>query len=214
MAPTPDQIRHDIDRTRAELVADANRLVDHTSPRRIAERRVRGVRHRLTRMRETVMGTASDTSSTMQDRAQEATHAVADRTQEAAQAVAGRAQQAAEAVQSAPQQAMRQTQGNPLAAGVIAFGAGLLAATLIPRTRTEEQAVRQLGESTSGLAQPMKEAATESLQTLKEEASDVMSSTAGEMKETASQAAQTTAQQAKEHAQGVAGHARESGRMS
>ncbi|CAL9490903.1 hypothetical protein SUDANB95_03215 [Actinosynnema sp. ALI-1.44] len=198
MAPTPDQLKNDIERTRAELVADANRLVDHTSPKRVAQRRVRGVRHRLTRMRETVMGTASDTTSTAQHQARDAAHAVADR-----------AQQAAEAVQDAPRQAMRQTQGNPVAAGVIAFGAGLLAATLIPRTRAEEQAVRQLGETAGGLAQPVKESAVESMQALKDEAREIATGAAGEIKETASQAAATTAQHAKQEAQGVADHARE-----
>lgn len=198
MAPTPDQLKTDIERTRAELVTDANRLVDHTSPRRMAQRRVRGVRHRLTRMRETVMGTAADTTSTVQSQAQHAAHAVADRTQ-----------QAAEAVQEAPQQAMRQAQGNPVAAGIIAFGAGLLAATLIPRTRTEEQAVHRLGEATSGLAQPVRDSASESIQALKEEAKDIASAAVDEVKDTATQAAQTTKQHAKEEARDVTDHARD-----
>jgi hypothetical protein len=34
----------------------------------------------------------------------------------------------------APQAVRQQTQGNPLAAGIIAFGVGMLAATLIPVT--------------------------------------------------------------------------------
>ncbi|GGP71013.1 DUF3618 domain-containing protein [Saccharothrix coeruleofusca] len=200
MGPTPDQIKRDIDRTRAELVADANRLVDHTSPKRIAQRRVRGVRDGLTTLKERVMGTASDTTSTLHGHAHGAKSTVAEK-----------AGQAAEAVQAMPQQAVRQTQGNPLAAGLIAFGGGLLAATLLPRTRTEEQAVQQLGERASGVVEPVKEALSESAQHLREDAMSTVGEAAAEVKQTASDAARTTAEHAKESAQQVADRARESG---
>lgn len=178
MGPSPDQIRHDIDRTRAELVADANRIVDHTRPRNIAQRRVDRVRHRMSTVKERVMGTVPETASTLQDRttgmastvgerAQDAASIVGDKAQQAASTVGEKAQEAAHAVQQAPEQARQQARGNPLAAGLIAFGAGALVATLIPATRAEQDAVRQLGERAGGAVEPVKEALAESAQKLK-----------------------------------------------
>ncbi|MFE2757482.1 DUF3618 domain-containing protein [Actinosynnema sp. NPDC059335] len=222
MGPSPDQIRHDIDRTRAELVADANRIVDHTRPRNIAQRRVDRVRHRMSTVKERVMGTVPETASTLQDRAagmastvggqaQDAASTVGDKAQQAASAVGGKAQEAAHAVQNAPEQARQQARGNPLAAGLIAFGAGALIATLIPATRAEQDAVRQLGERAGGAVEPVKEALAESAQKLKEEAGTMVGEAADQVKNVAREASQTTAEQAKGSAQEVGQHARESG---
>ncbi|MGW4113905.1 DUF3618 domain-containing protein [Actinosynnema sp. NPDC004786] len=222
MGPSPDQIRHDIDRTRAELVADANRIVDHTRPRNIAQRRVDRVRHRMSTVKERVMGTVPETASTLQDRAagmastvggqaQDAASTVGDKAQQAASAVGGKAQEAAHAVQNAPEQARQQARGNPLAAGLIAFGAGALIATLIPATRAEQDAVRQLGERAGGAVEPVKEALAESAQKLKEEAGTMVGEAADQVRNVAREASQTTAEQAKGSAQEVGQHARESG---
>ena len=50
-----------------------------------------------------------------------------------------------------------QGQGNPLAAGVIAFGLGMLVSSLIPSSEKERQAVSQLQEK----LEPVKEKASE-----------------------------------------------------
>ena len=198
MGETPDQIRRDIEVTRAELRADANRLVDHASPRSIAQRRVRGVRRGLETMKERVMGT----SSSVRHQGQEAGHAVAER-----------AEEAAHAVQEMPQRVARQTQGSPLAAGLIAFGAGALVATLIPATRAEQDAVRQLGERAGGAVEPVKEALTESARKLKDDAGTMVGEAADAVKHVAQDAGQTTVDQAKGSAQEVGQHARESGQQ-
>ncbi|MDG5809090.1 hypothetical protein P9869_42085 [Streptomyces ossamyceticus] len=67
---------------------------------------------------------------------------------------------------------MRQTQGNPLAAGVITFGSGLLAASLLPTSQAEEQAASQLSEKASEAIEPVKQAAVESAQKVKEDATE------------------------------------------
>ena len=204
MGETPDQIRRDIEVTRAELRADANRLVDHTSPRSIAQRQVRGVRQGLVSLKEKVMGSASDAATTVREQGQDTGHAVAER-----------AGQAVQAVQDAPRQVAKQTQGSPLAAGVIAFGGGLLLAALLPKTAAEQQAVQQLSDSLSDVVDPAKEALAQSAQHLKEDVKSSVGDAAGEVKQVATDAAQTTAEEAKGAAQEVGGHARESGqRMS
>ncbi|RDI24458.1 DUF3618 domain-containing protein [Lentzea flaviverrucosa] len=198
MGPTPDQIRRDIDNTRAELVDDANRLVDRTSPRRIAQRRTQRIRNRFASMRDSVMGTASGTTSTMQSQAHQAKEVVSDN--------AGRA---AEAVQDAPRQAMRQTQGNPIAAGLIAFGGGLLVASLLPRSQAEQQLVEEISDRASDVIEPAKQALAESAGHLKEEMTSEVRDAAGEVKQTASDAARTTAEQGRSSAQDVTEHGRD-----
>ena len=47
---------------------------------------------------------------------------------------------AGEAVADAPRKVASATQGNPVAVGLIAFGVGLLAASLIPASRPEQRA--------------------------------------------------------------------------
>ncbi|MGW4895390.1 hypothetical protein ACWEQL_24440 [Kitasatospora sp. NPDC004240] len=42
-----------------------------------------------------------------------------------------------DSIQRAPAQIRRKTQGSPLALGLMAFGAGLLAAALLPSTKAE-----------------------------------------------------------------------------
>ena len=51
----------------------------------------------------------------------------------------------------------RRAQGNPLAAGMIAFGLGMLVSSLIPSTEKEREAVSQLQEN----LEPVKEKASE-----------------------------------------------------
>jgi gas vesicle protein len=246
MGPSPDQIRHDIDRTRAELVADANRIVDHTRPRNIAQRRVDRVRHGMSSLKERVMGTVPENASTMQhrasgmasaagertrdvastmgdrahdaastvgERAHDAASTVGDKAQHATSTMSDKAQHAAQAVQTAPEQARQQARGNPLAAGLIAFGAGALVATLIPATRAEQDAVRELGDRASGAIEPVKEAVAESAQKLKDEAGTMVGEATGQVKQVAQDATQTTVEQAKGSAHEVTDHARESGQQ-
>ncbi|WP_394619984.1 DUF3618 domain-containing protein [Lentzea sp. JNUCC 0626] len=162
---------------------DANRLVDRTSLSRIAQRRTEKIRGGLARMRDSVMGSASGTKSTMQSQAHQAGDAVADN--------AGRA---ADAVQDAPRQAMRQTRGNPVAAGLIAFGGGLLVASLLPRSQAEQEVVEEIGERASGAIEPAKHALAESAGHLKDDTTSDVRDAADEVRQAASDAARTTAE--------------------
>ncbi|MEU3642467.1 DUF3618 domain-containing protein [Lentzea sp. NPDC034063] len=198
MGATPDQIRREIDGTRAELVHDANRLVDRTSPRRIAQRRTQRLRNGLASLRDNVMGTATSATSTAQDQAHQTKEIVSDN--------AGRA---VEAVQDAPRQAMRQTQGNPIAAGIIAFGGGLLVASLLPRSQAEQQVVAEIGERASDVIEPARQSLAESAGHLKEDISSNVRDAAGEVKQTASDAADATLEQGRSSAQDVGQHGRD-----
>ncbi|MCL3862384.1 DUF3618 domain-containing protein [Actinotalea sp. K2] len=142
----PDQIRADIARTRAELSADVDALGDKVSPGQIAQRQKDRVRSTATAVKERVMGTA---------------HGAGD-------SVSSRASSAGEAVGDIPGTLRRQAEGNPLAAGLIAFGVGWLASSLIPSSQKEQEASVHLREKASGLADEVKQVASDVAQDLQE----------------------------------------------
>lgn len=153
----PDEIRAEIEQTRAALSDDVNRLTESAKPKNVANRQVEKVREAAGSLKEKVMGT-DDTGPGAQD-------VVADKAYAAKDAVAG-----------APAAVKQKTQGNPLAAGVIAFGVGLLISGLIPSSQREQEAVGQLQEK---------------LEPLRDQAVDKAKEVADQLKEPAQQAAQS-----------------------
>ena len=148
----PERLRRDIERTQQNLSTDVDRLAEKVTPGRIVHRRVDRARNAVTRMRDRVMGTTpnGDVMSTARDRLGDAASSVADSTSSAASNVA-------QAVQEAPQAVRRGTEGNPLAAGLIAFGAGWLLSTLAPASRTEQRLTERAKEAAQEYGQPVAE---------------------------------------------------------
>ena len=219
MSTDPDQIRSEIDQTQRELSADVDALTEKISPQRIVERRVRRSRTAMTNVKDKIMGSTSDAYQT----AGSATSGVGDRVGARASAardtVAGTASSAVDTVRSAPDTARRGTQGNPLAAGLIAFGAGWLISSLLPATEPEQQVASQvkdfaveqgrpvasqLGEAGQQAAQELKESAQQRAEAVKGTAADATSKVTGE--------AQSAAADVSGQAQQSAGRVREQGR--
>jgi hypothetical protein len=100
-------------------------------------------------------------------------------------------------LRSAPRAVASQTQGNPIAAGIIAFGVGMLAATLMPVTDAERRAGQELKDRSGDLTDQAGDLATE----VKDELAEPVQRAAGEVKATAQDAAQPTKQQARSSAQ-------------
>ncbi|MEU8182315.1 DUF3618 domain-containing protein [Micromonospora sp. NPDC049047] len=121
MSSDPDRIRREIETTRNELSSDVDALTDKVNPRRIAGDSVGQARGALTRAKEKMMGSSSHMGQEASQRMSHAAGAVRDETR------------------SLGQQSREQAQGNPLAAGLVAFGVGLLAASLIPPSGRERQ---------------------------------------------------------------------------
>jgi gas vesicle protein len=179
VASEPDEIRDQIEATRQELASDVDRLADRTVPSRVVHRRWEGVKDNVRDVKEKVMGTG--------DSVQDVAGRAGDRVEGAAQTVA-------DSVRRAPDAVKRQARGNPLAVGVIAFGVGLLVATLIPETEAERQAGAKLAEHRDEVLDKVKETGQE----LREGLGDSVREAASQVKETAVQAASSTAEQAKE----------------
>jgi hypothetical protein len=203
----PDAIRREIEHTRAELAGDVDRLADRTSPKRVVRRNVDKIGSRFSNIRESVMGaprwagsSVQDAAGSVQDVAGSAAGSVKDAAGSAAGSVKDAAGTAADAVRDTPHKVARQTRGNPLAVGLIAFGAGLVAASLIPPSEAEKQAGQKLTEHSDELLDKVHEPFDE----IKQDITDSARESAQQVKETARDAAQTTAQSTKETAQSTA----------
>jgi gas vesicle protein len=159
----PNEIRNDIERTRRELGSDVDALADKVNPAKMAHRQTDKVKHAFAGMRDRVMGTASDAAHSTQG----AAHSVGDSMSEAAQTVG-------DAVAEAPQRVRQATEGNPLAVGLIAFGVGWLAASLIPASRQEQQLAQKGKEAAAPIAGELKDAAAEAADHLREPAKDAV----------------------------------------
>jgi hypothetical protein len=172
MSNNPEEIKRDIEATRAELSRDVDALSEKVTPSRVLERRVDKAKDAVGGVRDKVMGVASSSSdngglSAAQDKVSSAASTVAD------------------TATSAPDVARSQTRGNPLAAGLIAFGVGWLASSLLPATQKEQDvavAVKdKAGEHADAIKQPLTEAANEMKENMREpvqQAADSVKSTA------------------------------------
>lgn len=188
MAEVSQELRQDIERIRDDLDETLDELGERVSPRHIARRRKDAVRARVTRVRTAVMGSAQETGSTAAGKARH--------TKESVQETAG---QAAEKVREAPELIQQQTQGNPLAAGLVAFGAGMLVATLFPPTEAEQRAASAVQEQ----VEPLKDQALEAGREMKDHLQQSAQESAQQVKETAKGAAQEVKGQAQSSAESV-----------
>lgn len=189
MGATPDQLKADIERTRTELSVDVDALADKVSPTSIARRRTEGVKNRAVTVKERVMGRADDLASTARSGMNSAGTS---------------ASSAADTVGQAPTMVKQQAQGNPVAAGLIAFGVGMLAATLFPATQKERELGATVKEQGSDLAQPVIAAAKDAAEQVRSDVQPAAQEAVQQVKESAKGAANTTAETAKEHSSDVA----------
>ena len=84
------------------------------------------------------------------DRLHQAGESAVDRIHSASESAvasaAGVLHDAGELLQQAPRKVAQATQGSPIGVGLIAFGAGMLAAALVPETEAERRAAQQVAE--------------------------------------------------------------------
>ena len=206
----PDVIRRQIEDTRRELSYDVDALNEKVNPARVVDRRVTAAKGRLTSVKEKVMGSAHDTTSSAHGMASNAAGSVQGAASSAADSVQSAASSAAGAIQGAPDTVVRQTQGNPLAAGLIAFGVGWLVSSLLPASETEKQLAQQaesaVREHKDAILEPAKQAAQEIGEQLKPAAQEAVES----VRSTAQDAAATVKDEGQSAVQDVQGQAQQS----
>lgn len=177
----PDEIRADIERTRAELGYDVDVLADKVTPSKIVHRQTSKVRDWFARGKDRVMGVASDTYETGTTKLSEAGEAIAD----------------------APRTVARQTQGNPLAVGLIALGVGWLVSSLIPSSEKEKELATTVKEKAEPLTHEVTDTAKEVAEHLRgpaEESVQAVKDTAADAAEHVKEEGASAASDLQEHA--------------
>jgi hypothetical protein len=193
MSENPDAIRADIEATRARLGTNVDAVADKVTPSNIVHRQTDKVKDAVTDVKERIMGAADTASTKVHDKTSagaghtgNAMHSTGESLHDAKDTAAAKLSDAGTAISHAPDQVKAKAQGNPLAAGLIAFGAGMLVSSLIPPSQKEREAAQQLKTAAEPLATQVTDAAKDMVQDLKEPAQEAMEN----VKATATDAAQ------------------------
>ncbi|POH63984.1 MULTISPECIES: DUF3618 domain-containing protein [Cryobacterium] len=157
----PEVLRSQIEDTRRGLGADVDALADKVTPSKIMDRQKDKVRGVFSSAKDKVMGTASD--------------------------LGGSVSGATGNVSGAAHDAASQVKGNPLAVGLIAFGVGWLASSLLPASTVEKKVAANVKEAAEPLTQEVTDAAKQMGENLKQPLADA----ADAVKGTATDAADT-----------------------
>ncbi|MEX3599200.1 DUF3618 domain-containing protein [Kocuria carniphila] len=195
----PEEIRAEIEATRARLSADVDAVTEKVTPENVVDRQKNKARNKIQDVRESIMGSADDARVAGH-------HAAHDLRDEASY----RMDQAGNAVSNAPAAAKAKTRGNPLAAGLIALGAGWLVGSLLPSSKKEQELVADAADRVQPHVQSAvdstKEAAQDIAQDLKEPAKEAAQS----VKETAQSGAEEVKSQGQREADQLKGSAQNS----
>jgi hypothetical protein len=174
MGTSTEELSSDIARTREDLTRDVDALQDKVSPSAIMERRKTAVRHRWSSMKDKVMGSGA----TVTGHGESALHGVSGAASDAGSAIENR------------------VEGSPLAAGLVAFGAGLVVAGLVPASKVEAQGAQRLKDVAQEHAQPVMDEARSVAQDMGEQLKDKASQAADEVRSSA----KTSAERVKDEA--------------
>ncbi|MDR6988700.1 gas vesicle protein [Paenarthrobacter nitroguajacolicus] len=172
MTQNPDALRADIEETRRRLSTNVDAVADKVTPSHIVNRRV-------DKIKTAVFGARDDVSN--------AAGNAAHRTGDTVSGIAGNVSDAVSDLGDAPQVITRKAQGSPIAAGLIAFGAGLLVSSLFPASEKEREAAQAVKDAAQPLTDELSHAAQEVAEHLREPAQDALQN----VKDSATDAAAT-----------------------
>jgi len=205
-----DQLRREIEQTRRELGTDVDALGEKVSPRRVMERRVDRTKDAIGGVKERIMGTTSDASSSAGGAISGAASSVQDRMSGAASGVQHAASSVGDTATDTAYRARRQAQGNPLAAGLVAFGLGWLVSSLLPPSEKERQLAHQVKDQAQPAVQAVGQQAGQALSEMKDNLQQPAQEAVESVKQTASDAAGTVKDEARSAAGDVKDQAQDS----
>lgn len=148
MSNSPDAIRADIEVTRREFGRDVDALADKVTPSKIVQRQTDKVKGAFRSLLDRVMGAAEDAGEKLHDAGSDV----------------------ASGISGTGHRAVAKAEGNPLAVGLIAFGAGLLLASLVPASSKEKDLAASVKEQAQPLVDQVTDVAKEVGEHLKEPA--------------------------------------------
>jgi ElaB/YqjD/DUF883 family membrane-anchored ribosome-binding protein len=170
----------DIEVTRADLTRNIDELSDKVSPQRVVERRKEAAKNSLGSVREKIMGTAG-----------KAKESVGTSGSGGGVSASGAAASVKDSAQSAVGTLGSTTAGNPLTAGLVAFGAGVLISSLLPSTEKEAQATGHLVDAAKEHGQPLMDEAKSVGQDIAKDLGDSASEAADKVRSKAQDSAST-----------------------
>ena len=174
MGQSTEELTTEIQYTRQRMATDLDTLQDRVSPSAIVERRKQAVRGRFISMKDKVMGTA---------------HGATDSASDTASELASSAQERFE--------------GAPLAAGLAAFGTGVVLASMLPATRVEAEAAHRVVETAKEHGQPLLDDARSAGQELAENVKQSAMDSAQQVKDSAQESAEAVSAEAQASAERV-----------
>jgi gas vesicle protein len=175
----------DIEATRTNLTRDIDELTDKVSPSRVLDRRKEAAKGRIGSIRDKVMGSATDAGGSLSGTASSATESISDTATGAFNGLESRAQ------------------GNPLAAGVVAFGAGMLISALIPASDKEARSAQKLTQVAKEQGQPLIDEAKAVGQDMAADLKDSAADSAQQVQATAQDSVESIKQEGQSSAQTV-----------
>lgn len=191
-----ESLRQEADQRRDAIARDVELMTDRVDPSRIADRQKAKVGQRWGAARDRVFGSSDRTRNAFPPPNPDSGVSSDD-----TGSVSDRASDALETVKSkTPDSVGEFTEGNPMAAGLIGLGVGLLAASLIPTTREEQrvadkvqghvdQAASEIARSGQAAAENVQPKVAEAASTVKESAQDSAQNVQGDAKAAASDVA-------------------------
>lgn len=226
----PEQLRREIERTRGNLSQNVNALGEAVDPSNVAKRQAEKVQDRVVGagrgIKERIMGSNDDEYYGADGRRRyyaDDTHqsgpGVGQRLSDTGDRVSGAASDAGDRVrdaagtardnlEQAPAMARRKTRGNPMAAGLIALGAGWLVGSLLPVSERERELAVRAKEAAQDKGQPLVEGAksvaqdaADNLKAPLQEAADSLKESAQESVDKVKGEGQDAAQEVKAQAQ-------------
>jgi ElaB/YqjD/DUF883 family membrane-anchored ribosome-binding protein len=174
MGQSTEELSGEIAQTRASLASDLDALQDKVSPAAIVQRRKAAARDRFGRARSRVMGTVRSVRDTTTDSASSTAESAQDR-----------------------------YDGAPLAAGVVAFGAGMVLASMWPAAERETIAVGKLVDAAKEHGRPMVEEAKSQAKHAARQVGESASDAVEQVKEAATQGADRVSSQGQSAVQSV-----------
>ena len=184
MGQSPEELNSQIEETRARMSSDVDALQDKVSPAAIVERRKEAARHRLSSVKDRVMGAAQSAGDSLPSPSGAASGVQAS----ASSAVSG---------------AQDRVQGSPLGAGLVAFGAGLVIASLFPASKVEADAAHRVVETAKDKGQPLMEDAKAAGQDIGADLKERAADAAAQVKESATDSAAQVKDEAQSSAEKV-----------
>lgn len=184
MGQSTEELSTQIAGTRESLAADVDALQDRVSPRAVAHRQKEAAKSRLSSVRDRVMGSAASAKDSAAGTGSGAVSGVQD------------------AAGSAASTAQEKFEGAPIAAGLVAFGAGMVLAGLFPATDVEAKAAQRAVDTATadgGLVDQAKAAGQDVGQQVQQTATEA----AQQVKDTATDAAGTVRDQGQSAADSV-----------